>query len=76
MPLWISMGQGHVAGPVQPALCFAALPSRQRLCNAPQRYRVLVLHKDAFGPIYARPIVTAKGIFVKDKDAVTLWSIQ
>jgi hypothetical protein len=32
-------------------------------------------YKVSGGPIYARPIVTAKGIFVKDKDAVTLWSI-
>jgi len=41
-----------------------------------EQYEELARIKVSDGPVYATPVVAGKRIFVKDRDAVTLWTID
>jgi hypothetical protein len=43
---------------------------------AGEAYAELARYKLADGGTYAYPIPAGKGIYVKDKDSVTLWSLE
>lgn len=55
-----------------------ALPEKSGLIvfkPSGKQYEEVAKYKVSVGPIYAHPIVTTKGIFVKDREALTLWTI-
>ena len=41
-----------------------------------KEYKELASYKVADGGTYAYPVVSGKRIFIKDKDAVTLWTVE
>ncbi len=69
-------GYGTVvdAGPV----LFALPPSGQLIVYEPnpEAYREISRYQVAEGNTYAFPVVSGKRIFVKDKDSVTLWTVE
>lgn len=59
--------------------CLVALPSTSELIvfkPVESQYEELARIKVAETPTYAHPVVAGNGIFVKDQDAVTLWTVQ
>jgi len=60
------------------AVLFALYEKSELIAFKPgeKQYQELARFKVAETPIYAHPVVTAKGIYVKDQDAVTLWAVE
>ncbi|OAI54043.1 hypothetical protein AYO44_03940 [Planctomycetaceae bacterium SCGC AG-212-F19] len=69
-------GYGSIvdAGPVLLGLT----PNAQLLVFEPsdKEYKLVVSYKVADGETYAYPVVTGNRIFIKDKDTVTLWTLE
>jgi len=60
-----------------PAL-FLLTPSGQLVVFEPtdKEFKEIASYKVASGDTYAYPIITDKRVFIKDKDSVTLWTIE
>jgi outer membrane protein assembly factor BamB len=75
-PVRGSRGYGSIvdAGPVLLALT----PSAQLVVFQPtaKGYRQLASYKVAAGGTYAYPVVAGNRVFVKDRDSLTLWTIE
>ncbi len=59
--------------------CLLALPSTSELVAfkpSGRQYEELALIKVADTPTYAHPVIAGNRIFVKDQDAVTMWTIE
>jgi outer membrane protein assembly factor BamB len=59
--------------------CLVALPSTSELIAfkpADGQYEELAVIKVSDTPTYAHPVIAGSRIFVKDEDAVTLWSVE
>jgi outer membrane protein assembly factor BamB len=57
---------------------FALSPAGQLVVFEPtaKEFSQLASYKVADGNTYAYPVVTSKGIYIKDKDSVTLWTFE
>jgi hypothetical protein len=62
------------AGPV----LFALTPSSQLIVLEPsdKEFKQLASYKVASGPTHAYPVASGNRIFIKDKDSVTLWTVD
>jgi outer membrane protein assembly factor BamB len=60
------------------AAMFALSPAGQLVVFEPsgEEFKQLASYKVADGNTYAYPILTNKGVYIKDKDAVTLWAFE
>lgn len=69
-------GYGSIvaAGPV----LFALTPAAQLVVFKPDReeFKKIASYKVADGNTYAYPIVTSKGVYIKDRNSVTYWTFQ
>jgi len=69
-------GYGSIvaAGPV----LFALTPAAKLVVFKPDReeFKQIASYKVADGNTYAYPIVTSKGVYVKDRDSVTCWTFE
>ena len=55
----------------------ALTPSAQLIFFAPgKEFKQLASYKVAEGGTHAYPVLSGNRIFIKDKDAVTLWTIE
>ncbi|MHB1422291.1 MAG: PQQ-like beta-propeller repeat protein [Gemmataceae bacterium] len=75
-PLKGSRGYGSIvaAGPV----LFALNPSAQLVVFEPsdKGFKQLASYKVASGDTYAYPVVAGNRVYIKDKDSITLWTIE
>ena len=72
-------GRGGYGSVVDAGSVLVALsPAGQLVVFEPSgtEYKQLASYKVADGNTYAHPVVTSQGIYVKDKDAVTLWTFE
>jgi hypothetical protein len=62
------------AGPI----LFALTPAAQLVVFEPSatEFKQVASYKVADGLTYAHPIVSGNRIYIKDKDALTLWTIE
>ncbi|HUT93186.1 MAG TPA: PQQ-binding-like beta-propeller repeat protein [Thermoguttaceae bacterium] len=71
-------GRGFAAI-VDAGSCLVALPSTSELIAfkpAGSQYEELAVIKVSDTPTYAHPVIAGNRIFVKDEDAVTLWTVE
>jgi outer membrane protein assembly factor BamB len=72
-------GQGNFAAVLDAGACLFALPSNSELVvfkPGDKEFTELAKYKVAETPTYATPVISGKRIFVRDQDAVTLWTIE
>jgi outer membrane protein assembly factor BamB len=72
-------GRGGFAAIVDVGSCLLALPSNSELLvfkPSDKQYEELARIKVADTPTYAHPVVAGNRIFVRDQDAVTLWTLE
>jgi len=72
-------GQGNFAAVLDAGACLFALPSNSELVvfkPGDKEFTELAKYKVAETPTYATPVISGKRIFVRDQDAVILWTIE
>ncbi len=78
--LWVDSARRDRFGAIVDAgSVLVALPEKSGLIffrPGRERYEQLAQLQVSDGPIYAHPVVAGKRIFVKDRDAVTLWIVE
>lgn len=60
------------------AVCFALPPTGDLIVFKPvsESYQELARYKVAEGNTYSHPIIAGKRVFIKDKDSLTLWTLE
>jgi outer membrane protein assembly factor BamB len=60
------------------AVLFALTPAGELVVFEPsdKDFKPLARYKVADGQTYAYPVIAGKGVYIKDKDAVTLWAFE
>jgi outer membrane protein assembly factor BamB len=60
------------------AVLFALTPAGELVVFEPsdKDFKPLARYKVADGQTYAYPVIAGKGVYIKDRDAVTLWAIE
>ena len=60
------------------AVLFALTPAGQLVVFEPsaREYKQIAAYKVADGGTYAYPVVSGNRIFIKDRDSVTLWTVD
>ncbi|MGE5293323.1 MAG: PQQ-binding-like beta-propeller repeat protein [Solirubrobacterales bacterium] len=78
--LWADkMAHGHTAAIVDAGSCLMALALNGDLCvyePTDKQYMQLARYKMGEPEFWAHPIVAGKRIFIRDKDSVTLWTLE
>jgi len=72
-------GQGNFAAVLDAGACLFALPSNSELVVLKpddKAFTELAKYKVAETATYATPVISGKRIFVRDQDAVVLWTIE
>ena len=70
---------GNFAAVLDAGSCLLALPSNSELIAfkpSDKEYAELAHIKAADTPVYAHPVIAGKRIFVKDQDALALWTLE
>jgi outer membrane protein assembly factor BamB len=60
------------------SVLFALTPAGQLVVFQPDReaFKQIASYKVAAGDTYAYPVVTSKGVYIKDRDSVTYWTFE
>jgi len=72
-------GQGNFAAVLDAGACLFALPSNSELVvfkPGDKEFTELAKYKVSETPTYATPVIAGKRVFVRDQDAVILWTIE